>query len=344
MSAAGCLVALVLLALLACAGDERGGPETGRVAANLAIEHAEYLEAAEGAELELLEPGDDGVWREIRGGGRVVRLAAPPERIASRTRATDEILLEICESERIALLSPFAGDSAYSRSVDEALKLGRVGGFTTEEILALAPDLVLAAAFNSQETLAQLEAAGVPTLVLHDHESLAAIQRNIRVVGFAIGRDRQAERLIESLQVRLEAAREHALARAGGLRVVHYSGGVVLGRRTVFDDAIRHLGAVNLAAEEGLNGWPRVSAEQVVLWDPDVLFTQSDAAEGVATGIPPGTRAAALGNVVVLDGRDMAAVSHHAAVLVERLADALVEAADRLGGAGRSDRGSAGLR
>ena len=235
------------------------------------------------------------------------------------------------------MLSPFAGDPAFSPSADAARRLGRVGGFSTEEILAVSPDLVFAAGFNTQETLAQLEAAGVPVLVLLDHESLAAIENNIRVVGFAIGRERKAERLVESMRTRLQEARERAGARVAGLRVVHYSGGVVLGGRTVFDDAIRYLGAVNLAAEKGLVGWPRISAEQVVLWNPDVIFTDSYVADAAAVGVPDGTRAAGLGNVVALDGRDMAAVSHHVAGLVDRLADALVDAAERLEAAGGRD-------
>ena len=299
-------------------------------AGNLDLEgdHAHYLGSVARARLELVEPGEDGAWREIRGGGQAVRLAAPPERIASRTLATDEILLEIAEPERIALLSPFADDPGFTSSADAARRLGRVGGFSTEEILAVSPDLVFAAGFNSQEALAQLKSAGVPVVVLLNHESLAAIQENIRVVGFAIGRDQEAERLVESMRVRLEEARVLAGAGAAGLRVVHYSGGVVLGRRTVFDDAIRHLGAVNAAAEDGLVGWPRIGAEQVVLWDPDVIFTYSADSNDPGLGALGDTRAARLGNLVVLDGRDMSAISHHIVRLVDRLAAALARAAE----------------
>lgn len=329
----------VALLVGACTGPSDGDAadrDAPGVAA-LGVEHAEYLDSVAGAALELVEPGRDGVWREIRGGGRVLRLGARPERIASRTLATDEILLEIAEPERIVLLSPFAGDPAFSPSADAARRLGRVGGFSTEEILAVSPDLVFAAGFNSQEALAQLEAAGVPVLVLDNHESLAAIESNIRVVGFAIGRERQAEALLERTRARLEAARGRAGPRVDGLRVVHFSGGVVLGARTVFDDAIRYLGAVNLAAEKGLVGWPRISAEQVVLWNPDVIFTDSYVADGAEVGVPDGTRAAGLGNVVALDGRDMAAVSHHVTGLVDRLADALIHAAERIETAGGRD-------
>lgn len=327
-------VAGVALLVCGCARTSDGAPAGDGGVFDLGAEYSAYLGGVAEAEFELLEPGSGGAWREIRGGGRAVRLAAPPERIASRTLATDEILLEIAEPERIALLSPFAGDPAFSPSAEAARRLGRVGGFSTEEILAVSPDLVFAAGFNTPETLAQLEAAGVPVLVLLDHESLEAIEGNIRIVGFAIGREREAERLVASMRARLEAARESSAARVAGLRVVHYNGGVVLGGRTVFDDAIRYLGAVNVATEKGLVGWPRISAEQVVLWNPDVIFTDSYVGGGAAVGVPNGTRAAGLGNVVALDGRDMAAVSHHVAGLVERLADALARAADRMEAAG----------
>ncbi len=323
----------ILAGACARASDGVAEPEGG-TPLDLTGDHAHYLRSVEGAWLEVIEPGTDGAWREIRGGGRVVRLTAPPERIASRTLATDEILLEIAEPERIVLLSPFAGDPRFSVSADRARRLGRVGGFSTEEILAASPDLVFAASFNTQETLAQLEAAGVPVVVLLNHESLAAIAENIRIVGFAIGRDREADRLVESMQSRLAETRTRAASRVAGLRIVHWSGGVVLGSRTVFDDAVRYLGAVNLAAEKGLEGWPRISAEQVVIWDPDVIFTDSYGANDAGVGTLDGTRAARLGNLESLDGRDMAAISHHVAGMVDRLADALVRASERIEAAG----------
>lgn len=329
------LVIVAAITVFACGRPPGAGVEAaGGAPLDLEGDHGQYLRSVEGARLELVDPGTDGAWREIRGAGRVVRLAASPERIASRTLATDEILLEIAEPERIVLLSPFAGDPQFSASADKAQRLGNVGGFSTEEILAASPDLVFAAGFNTQETLAQLEAAGVPVVVLLDHESLAAIERNIRTVGFAIGRDREAARLVGSMRQRLEEARARVGSRADGLRVVHWSGGVVLGGRTVFDDALRYLGAVNLAAENGLEGWPRISAEQVVVWDPDVIFTDSYVAGDVAPAALDGTRAATLGNLESLDGRDMAAISHHVASMVERLADALVRASERIEAAG----------
>lgn len=327
------VVTAILAGACARASDGVAEPEGGTLL-DLTGDHAHYLRSVEGTRLEVIEPGTDGAWREIRGGGRVVRLTAPPERIASRTLATDEILLEIAEPERIVLLSPFVGDPQFSASADRARRLGRVGGFSTEEILAASPDLVFAASFNTQETLAQLEAAGVPVVVLLNHESLAAIAENIRIVGFAIGRDREAERLVESMQSRLAEARARAASRVAGLRIVHWSGGVVLGSRTVFDDAVRYLGAVNLAAEKGLEGWPRISAEQVVIWDPDVIFTDSYGANDTGEGTLDGTRAARLGNLESLDGRDMAAISHHVAGMVDRLADALLRASERVEAAG----------
>ncbi len=305
---------------------------------DLPLDHAGYLRSVEGAAVELVEPGGDGAWREIRSGDRVVRLAAPPQRIASRTLGTDEILLEIAEPDRIVLLSPFVGDPEYSRSAEAARSLGRVGGFSTEEMIAAKPDLLFAAGFNSQETISQLETAGIQVLVLKDHESLAAIERNIRTVGFAIGRDPEAEVLVASMRERLARARERASPRVSGLRVVHYSSGVVLGRRTIFDDAIRHLGAVNLAARNDLVGWPRIGGEQIVLWDPDVIFTSRVQGDEAGLRAFDGTRAARAGNVVVIDGRDMNAISHHVTELVDRLAAALTGAAARLEGTGDSRR------
>ena len=273
------LVGAASLLLLLTSGCARApdGIEAGD-AGNLDLEgdHAHYLQSVAGARLELVELGEDGGWREIRGGGQAVRLAAPPERIASRTLATDEILLEIAEPERIALLSPFADDPEFTSSAEAARQLGRVGGFSTEEILGgLARPGVrcrLQQSGGSRPVEVRRRTRDRPARSRKSggHRGEHPRRRPSRSAGTARPVD-------WSTRCAPDSVRRGARAgdRVAGLRVINYSGGVVLGRRTVFDDAIRHLGAVNLAAENGLVGWPRIGAEQVVLWDPDVIFTYS---------------------------------------------------------------------
>ena len=78
---------------------------------------------------------------------------------------------------------------------------------------------------------------------------------------------------------RAHRRRHAAPARRGGraprrpaaLRVLSFSGGFTAGRGTTFDDIVRRAGAINEAAARGIDKFPRLSEEQVLAWNPDVL-------------------------------------------------------------------------
>ena len=53
--------------------------------------------------------------------------------------------------------------------------------------------------------------------------------------------------------------------------MLSYSGGFTAGRGTTFDDIVRRAGGINEAAARGIEKFPRLSEEQVLAWNPDVL-------------------------------------------------------------------------
>src|SRR5262249_59492302 len=67
--------------------------------------------------------------RELRdAAGESLMIRSEPQRIASQTLGTDEILLAICPPERIIALSDLAEDGNYSNVVEQAR---RIPGRTT---------------------------------------------------------------------------------------------------------------------------------------------------------------------------------------------------------------------
>ncbi|HVG37718.1 MAG TPA: hypothetical protein VM870_00440, partial [Pyrinomonadaceae bacterium] len=87
--------------------------------------------------------------REVRdGGGEVLRLARPPQKIVSQTLATDEILLAITAPERIAALSSVALEPQYSNIVEQAQALGLPTIKDAEGIIALKPDLIFISSYS----------------------------------------------------------------------------------------------------------------------------------------------------------------------------------------------------
>jgi ABC-type Fe3+-hydroxamate transport system substrate-binding protein len=121
--------------------------------------------------------------------------------------------------------------------------------------------------------------------------------------------------------------------------VLAWEDGAVPAAATIFDDVVTTLGARNVAAEGGLSGWPRIAAEQIASWDPDLLFVPADAAsdprarEQVLAHLraQPGvgeSRAVRTGAVAVVPRAAFSTVSHHVASLAESLAESLARWAE----------------
>ena len=114
------------------------------------------------------------------------------------------------------------------------------------------------------------------------------------------------------------------------MRVLSYSGGFSAGRGTTFDDIVRRANAVNEAAARGIDKFPRLSEEQVLAWNPDVLVAgalpgeKEQVRQRLLNGPGIGqTTAARRGQIVVIDTRLLLAVSPHVVDAVEQLADSL---------------------
>jgi iron complex transport system substrate-binding protein len=266
--------------------------------------------------------------------GHTVVINKPPQRIASQTVGTDEILLAICEPARIVRVSPLAFDEHYSLIADEARRANIKAAQNAEEILTANPDLVFVASFSRAETVQVLEAAGAPVFRLGAFNSMEDIRTNIRTVGFLTGEDERAAQLIERMEAEFKAiaARIPQERREGNrLRVMSYgAGGNSAGANTLFDDIVRAAGAVNVTAQEGFDGFPEISAEQIARWNPDFIIAsaaparfEETRASLLANPAIAASDAGKLGRIIVIDTRTLLAVTHHITKAVDALARGL---------------------
>lgn len=249
-------------------------------------------------------------------------LAQKPQRIVSQTLATDEILLAICPSERIAALSPLATDSSYSNVTEIAQKLGR-SVYNLEQLLALQPDLVLVAQYNRAELLTLLNQVQIPMLKLTRFSQLQDIQENIRNIGQAIGEETRANTLLEQMNTALTKLQTQ-IPTGSPPRVISYSiEGLTAGQDTTFDAIVRAIGAVNLSAEQGIRGVVAISSEQLIAWQPDFIVigapkSQFDAILQQLQAQP--TFQAVHGKIIFIEQRYLLTASHHIITAIEQLA------------------------
>ncbi len=270
--------------------------------------------------------------RELRdGSNESFIIQTKPQRIASQTLGTDEILLAICEPERVIALSSLAEDANYSSVVEQARAIPNRATQGAEQILQLQPDLIFVASYSRAETVEQLKASKAPVFRFSNFTTLEDIKINIRTVGYATGCDAEAEKLIAKMDSDLAAVSARIPKDQAAPRIMSYGGsGYTAGDRTIFNAMARAAGAVNVSAENGIVEFVKLSGEKIAEWQPDFIVAGANTNEIEAKRrqllndpIIKATKAGKAGRVIVIDNRYYLTVTHHAVRGVEILADEL---------------------
>jgi iron complex transport system substrate-binding protein len=282
----------------------------------------------------VTEPRGSGFPRTLRdGSGDNVTIRARPVRIVSQTLATDETLWAICAHERIIGISKFGRDPKYSPIASELQAAPVTPILNAEGILQLQPDLIFVASYSLAETVESLRAAGATVFRFANFDSIEQIQENIRLVGQTVAEEANAEKLIAQMNAELAAVKASIPVNSKPPRVLSFHpSGNTAGADSSFDAIVRAAGAVNVVAEQGLRGYPRISAEQVAEWQPDFIITgaEADKAEEAKQRLLDDpviatTAAARNGRIIVLNRLYLLAVSQYITRAVSELADALYQ-------------------
>jgi ABC-type Fe3+-hydroxamate transport system substrate-binding protein len=261
--------------------------------------------------------------------------SGPAQRVVSRTVFADEVLWALGPTvhARVVGVSPMADDPRYSMVAglwpSETPRLGR----NPEQLLALAPDLVILASFSEVEYRAAIEGK-VAVLELDDFDGFASYVANLERIGDALGVADEAARLRDEFTTRratLEARRPPEDQRPS---VIAWDHGYVPGSETSFDDAASTAGFRNLAAAHDLVGHQRIDAEQLIAWQPEWIVIgcgEQTCAEAITQlGEQPGfSRLAAVtsGHVIAIESPYLATTGAGQLELAARMQARLEEGA-----------------
>jgi iron complex transport system substrate-binding protein len=181
------------------------------------------------------------------------------------------------------------GRDDYSDYPEEALALSSIGdtfaGINSESIVALLPDLVLAAEITPIEYVTELETLGVTVFWLPNPVDLDGLYENLNTLAVLTGREDEANTLIDDLQARVSTV-EAALAAVEEQPTVFYeldasdpAAPWTAGAGTFIDQLIAQAGGINIGAV--LDGaYAQLSIEELLLQDPSIILL-GDAAYGV---------------------------------------------------------------
>jgi iron complex transport system substrate-binding protein len=206
--------------------------------------------------------------------GREITLEAPAQRVVSLAPSNTEILFAIGAGSQVVGRDEFSDYPAEAAAVESVG--GSFGEYSAEAIVALEPDLVLAAEINTPELVKQLEDLGLTVYYLKNPVTLEEMYTNLEIVGQLTGHD--AADLVASLERRV-AAVDEKVAQAEARPTVFYeidasdaSKPYTYGPGTFGDLLIQRAGGVNLAALAGIaDPYPQVSLEQIVTTNPTII-------------------------------------------------------------------------
>lgn len=204
-------------------------------------------------------------------------LAAPPQRIVSTAPSLTETLFALGLGPRVV------GVTEFCRYPPEALKKPRIGTFLEpnfERILAQRPDLVLVVR-NPVQLAGRLTQLGLRAVEI-PQDTVAEILASFLQIGRLAGAESRGAALAASIQRELDAVRQRAstLPRRKVLFLVGRSPGTLqgmvgVGPGTFIDELVGLAGGVNVLAGSPM-AYPRVSVEQILAADPDVILDMGD--------------------------------------------------------------------
>jgi iron complex transport system substrate-binding protein len=160
----------------------------------------------------------------------------------------------------------------------EAVRIGRVGGFgapNVEKLLALSPDLVIAAGLEREEVAEVLRRSGIRVLDVRIR-NFEELFDAIRQIGEAVNRLQQAEGVVARMRAELKAvtAQNGTTLRGQHPRVFVEIGDhplMTAGGTSFLDDLIVRAGGVNVAHEIS-QAYTNINPEKVIEWNPDIII------------------------------------------------------------------------
>jgi len=209
--------------------------------------------------------------------------AEPPKRIISLAPSTTELLFAMGLGDSIV------GVTSFCDYPEEAKKKPKIGGMSNpslEAVLSSRPDIVVMTTDgNQKEFAARLRSLKIRTYVFRATR-LADLPQGIRDMGAALGVQERANLLARGIELSIEKIIRDRRAHSGTgkshgekvLFIIWPEPLIVAGPGTAIDDAIRLLGAINIASRAKIP-YPKFSVEEIIRRSPDIIFIGKGHAE-----------------------------------------------------------------
>jgi iron complex transport system substrate-binding protein len=213
----------------------------------------------------------------VRDASGDVVIPSKPMRVPTLSVGFDEITLELVDPSRVAAVGTVTANPEYSNIADLAAQVSLKIGRDAEQVLGVAPDLVVASPFADPTLVRQLRDAGVPVVVADLVSSADGQADNVHFLAYLYGEETRGEAVALRVETRISRLRavttQHP--RDGWPKALVLSSGHPLsaaGSGTTEDGVLGLAGLRNAAAEAGVVGNSDVSLEVMAQMQPDVVI------------------------------------------------------------------------
>jgi iron complex transport system substrate-binding protein len=249
-----------------------------------------------------------------------------PQQIASLSLASDEILLDIIDDQRIIGITYLADNKKLSNVYDKTSKVPNKLRPNLEQILSLNPDIVIVADYIDFSFIHQIEKSGINTHFLRDLNSVDSIRANLNSLGDAVCERGKTDALITDMDKRIEVLTSRKLTNKPKILYL-FPSFFTAGNNTTIDDLITTAGGINLGRSAGIEGNKKISREYILSANPDIILIGSyspDEENFIATlksdKVLSELKSIKNGNVYSIETSHLTTVSHHIVKGMEELA------------------------
>lgn len=221
--------------------------------------------------------------------GRTVQSETLPT-VASVNLCADQLVLLLAEPEQILSLSNLSHDKAGSYFYSEARHFP-VNRGNSEQILKLAPDVIIGGEFTTRYTLKLLDELGMRVETLPIPNTLEQMYENIESVALWLGRESSGKTIVAKLRERVERQQMQLATRRAELRneaspsAAYYGpNGFTVGGGTLSGQVLELSGWQNTASSGGIEFYGTLPLESLIQLAPDALIDSPYSADTYSRG------------------------------------------------------------
>jgi iron complex transport system substrate-binding protein len=200
---------------------------------------------------------------------RVRRPSGESVTVVSLNPCTDAILAHVADPDQVLALSHYSHDPKASSVPAAIARQFRTTGGTVEEVLALAPDVILADTFLQPATRQAFERLELNVQTFGITPSVAESHVQVRRIAALTGHPQRGEALIARIDAALSAAAYDGPAVSA---LLWQQGGLVAGSESLAARLLAHTGFANHADTLGLGQGAYIGLERVLADPPRLII------------------------------------------------------------------------